>query len=870
MIRWGSIKQQMLVVAVLPLLVFSFSLGVYFIQSRLADTDQGLTARGQTIARLLAVSVEFGLLTGNRDMLGNQVRAQLNEDDVLEIVVLDQQFVELVRRSGSQFLIDRHAIYPRLDGGYGYFLAPVTTSGISFQDLPEFSDTESSKEIIGWVAVVMSQAATQQHQQQIIAKGVVLLLGGLVGSLLLVSRFSRNIIEPVEDLTRVVKDIEAGQLWRRADDEGYGEMQLLLRGFNRMAQTVEDSNTMLELRVNEQTRALRRSMADIKRNNSALSRARERADRANQAKDEFLARMSHELRTPLTSVIGFSRMLQQSGLNREQQEFSRIINLTSGMLLSVIDDILDFSRLESRAITLESLPFSIRACAEEVVEMLSPVAHEKRIELVLVMDPRLPQKVLGDVVRLRQVLVNLVSNAIKFTDQGAVEVHVRCAEEGIRLEVCDTGIGIPDSQLETLFSAFVQADTSITRRYGGSGLGLAISRHLTELMGGEIDLTSREGDGTRIWLDIPFKVVQGAYVGPRRPVYQRVLVLVEHPSQRQGLGYQLLEVAAEAMFCRDMEELVQQLSTAHWDLVMLYQTAGDVGNTTLLYSLRMIRQTYEGGLVVLSGAQLELPGEMAARVMHKPLSIDALIQLTGDSTLPTAVAAASGSLLSRQIRVLIAEDNNFNRLLIRRVLEEAGAEVLEVVTGVEAVACACEFSPDLILMDVHMPEMDGIEATRQIRQAGFGNPILALTANVVEREHEILRQAGVDEVLLKPIEDKALIGHLNRYIAGLEVPESPSGGLSGVLDRYRISRDAFTAELLGQIRGIEQALSPLDRAIIRHHTHQLVGLAGLYELPELDMVSHELNTAAKQGSSRDIWQQFWRLQRIIRQALDEL
>ncbi len=869
MIRWGSIKQQMLVVAVLPLLVFAFALGVYFIQSRVADTDQGLTARGQTIARLLAVSVEFGLLTGNRDMLGNQVLAQLNEDDVLEIVVLDQQFSELVRRSGSQFSINRHAVYPRLEGGYGYFLAPVTTSGITFQDLPEFSDSDNSKEIIGWVAVVMSQAATQQQQQQIIAKGVLLLLAGMVGSLLLVSRFSSNIIEPVEDLTRVVKDIEAGQLWRRADDEGYGEMQLLLRGFNRMAQTVEDSNTMLELRVNEQTRALRRSMADIKRNNNALSRARERADRANQAKDEFLARMSHELRTPLTSVIGFSRMLQQSGLNPEQQEFSRIINLTSGMLLSVIDDILDFSRLESRAITLEALPFYLQRCVEEVVEMLSPVAHEKRIELVLVVDPRLPERVRGDAARLRQVLVNLISNAIKFTDQGAVEVQVRSLEGKIRLEVRDTGIGIPDAQLETLFSAFVQADTSITRRYGGSGLGLAISRHLTELMGGQIDLVSREGDGTRIWLDIPFEVVQAPRMGPFCPVYNRVLVLVEHPSQRQGLGYQLLSVAAEVVYCRDMDELSQQLSQADWDLVLLYQTAGDVGNTGLLYGIRTVRQRYAGLLVVLSGAQLELPEEMAVRVLHKPLSIDTLIQMTGNSDVPR-MEVADTALLSRQIRVLVAEDNNFNRLLIRRVLEEAGAEVLEVVTGVEAVACACEFSPDLVLMDVHMPEMDGIEATRQIRQAGFSNPILALTANVVEREHEVLHQAGVNEVLLKPIEDKVLIGHLNRYIAGLAEPEVQSDGLSGILDRYRISREAFSTELLGQIDGIGQALSPLDRTVIRHHTHQLVGLAGLYELPELDMVSHALNTAAKEADGREIWQQFWRLQRIIRQALSEL
>ena len=860
MMRWGSIKQQMLVVAVLPLMVFAFALGIYFINSRVQDTDQGLAARGQTIARLLSVSVEFGLLTGNREMLSNQVRGPLHEEDVLDIVVLDQQFSELVRRSDSRFDIDRNAVYPRLEGQHGYFLAPVTTSGIAFQDLPEYSEGDNSKEIIGWVAVVMSQEPTLQYQQQIIVNGVLLLLVGVLGSLYLASRFSRNIIEPVEDLTQVVKDIEAGQLWRRAEGAAYGEMRSLLRGFNRMAKTVEESNTMLELRVNEQTRELRRNMADIKRSNYELTSARERADRANQAKDEFLARMSHELRTPLTSVIGFSRMLQQSGLNAEQQEFSRIINLTSGMLLSIIDDILDFSRLESNAIVLEILPFDLRRCVEEVAEMLAPVAHEKRIELILVMDPRLPQQVKGDPNRLRQILTNLISNAIKFTDQGAVEVKVYPQGKMIHLDVVDSGIGIPSLQLESLFSAFVQADTSITRRYGGSGLGLAISQHLTELMGGVIKLDSREGVGTQVCLEIPFARQKSAVMGPFKPLFQRVLVFAEQAELCRGLCYQLLPLVADCQTTSSRELLLSLLRQQEWDLVLVNQSSHEEFGPGVVHWLRQIRHEYAGQFVLLSGAQYELPDELALRQVHKPLSGRALASLLESDPLPLADAVEDVVLLSRPLQVLVAEDNNFNRLLLRRILEQAGADVLEVISGLEAVTCADEFDPDLIIMDVHMPEMDGIEATRLIRQKGFEKPILALTANVVEREHEILHKAGVNEVLLKPIDDTALISHINRYIDVLEQLESEQ---SGTLDRYGISKSALRDELQSQLIGIEQSVPPADRGQIRHHTHQLIGLAGLYEMPELDEVSNDLNHAAKHEDMRTVWTVFWRLKRLI-------
>lgn len=868
MIRRGSVQYQMLIVAVLPLLLLSIILGGYFIQSRLQDSDEELAKRGETIARMLAVSVEFGLLTGSISMLEGQIRGPLDEPDVADIVILDRNFYEVVRGGNSGLPVNQQQSETVFSGNYGYFLAEVRTSGIAFEDLPSEGTETDGAELLGWVAVIVSREGTRLRQQEIIVKGVTFLLIGLAFAIGFGRHFSKNMIGPLENLIAVMKSVERGEPAQRADTEAaQGELLDLTKGFNSMVHEVEDAKASLERKVDTATKALRSSMDKVESKNIALHKARERADRANLAKDEFLARMSHELRTPMTSVLGFAKLLDKTGLNTDQKEYARIINQASEMLLTIIDDILDFSKLESNAIVLEEEPFCLKTTVRNVVEMMTSVANSKRVELVMLIDPALNCDLVGDEVRIRQVLSNLMSNAVKFTDKGEVVIHVRPAGRSagyqlVDIEVIDTGIGIPKSQVNKLFKAFSQADTSITRRYGGSGLGLAISRRLVELMGGNVSLSSQEGVGTEVKLSVPLKLAETATeVSP--VLWGRVVVFDPHPLYRKSIRYQLYDVSCDVVVANTEDRLLSLLEDPA-EVVIIGLAAGEELSSRNLQCLAEIRRIYDGLIVTLTSHQIELPDGLNIQQLRKPLNPSYLVELLADhgvANLPEP--AMRPDFLVGKLRILVAEDNSFNQLLLRKILEGAGAEVLQVLTGDEAVICAEEFSPDLILMDVHMPEMDGIEATALIRKAGYSKPILALTANVVESEHEALLAAGVNEVMLKPIDDEKLLARIHHYEGARIEFDADGEGLEDTLERYQISKETLHAELEGQVEGLMLAFRNQDRSRIRHHTHQLIGLAGLYDMPELDVASCELNDAAKQQELQEVWEHLWRLKRLV-------
>jgi signal transduction histidine kinase/CheY-like chemotaxis protein len=461
---------------------------------------------------------------------------------------------------------------------------------------------------------------------------------------------------------------------------------------------------------------------------SELERLRDLAERANLAKSVFLANVSHELRTPLNGVVGFAQLLERTTLSVEQREYVRLQAQSSEVLLALIDDIIDLSRIETNSLTIEETPFDVRRLVDSVAELLAERAHRKQLALWVDVASDVPATVVGDSHRLRQVLVNLCGNAVKFTTQGEVVLSVTIHGTNLHFEVRDTGIGIPREGLAKLFAPFYQVDASRTRRFGGSGLGLSISRRLAERMGGTIEVTSVVNEGTAFSVTLPMR---GASTPPT------------FPSRR---AWVCGETACIAPVRRRLEAHGFEVHTCD---VSTWRAALAQHQTDTFLALNHVPLGAPPGWSLAADwarrAALTTDG---VPVLALPLTTASLDALSAPRTQPVNPAPDETTL---NLKVLVAEDHPINQLVVRRLLERFGCSVTLVTNGIEAIAEATRAEFDLILMDCHMPEMDGIEATRQLRAQGVETFVCALTAGVLPEERAECFKAGMNNFLSKPL-----------------------------------------------------------------------------------------------------------------------
>jgi two-component system sensor histidine kinase BarA len=822
--HWG-IRNKALMATLVPTLATTLLLGLFFSSSWVNQIESLLRDRGEALSRQLAAGSEYGLFTANRHLLDSLSNALLQEQDVRSISFFDSDGKRLLhtgpdthKRDIAEQLQDQVAQQLPLQQST-FFITPVILQDLMIENLLNANGAAvvpSAQQTLGWVAVEMSHIRTEKETYKALLISLLLVLSGVVFSMLVSLRLSRAFTSPVYKLNKAVAELKEGKLETRVHTRAGPEFEQLESGLNAMAAALSKAQADMQQNVDQATEDLRETLETIEIQNIELDFARKEALEASRIKSEFLANMSHEIRTPLNGIIGFTELLLKGSLARQQRDHLNTIRKSSEILLTIINDILDFSKIEAGKLTLDRVPFQLRDIVEDVMVMLAPAAHNKNLDLVTLVYNDVPDNLMGDPLRLKQIITNLLNNAIKFTRTGEVVLRTSLEEEDtdngtvtLRVSVTDTGMGLSQAKQRSLFDAFSQADASTARQYGGTGLGLAISKRLAEEMGGKIGLKSELGKGSTFWFTLTStRASQNDSDSPRNGLRGERMIYLEQ-QKTTGLAMEHLlrawGVTVERVSSPGaMQECIEQAQREQAGFaVALIGINRHLLNSSqyrsLVHSIEIDRdcrtllltptlESHDTPLVANVSSHLTKP--VLREALYNELVL--LVHGINANDRPTdrgyGLEAPQPEANSERLNpwVLAVDDNEANLKLVLTLLQDAGVNTVGAASGFEALTKARSRQFDLIFMDLQMPGMDGVATTRKLRQLETAGrqraAIIALTAHAMSDEQGRLARQGFDGYMTKPVSSRQLLDAVEQH-TGLVCCDNAGG------DRANEARD---------------------------------------------------------------------------------
>lgn len=863
----SRINNKLMLLSVIPVAVVTLVITLHTIDARRTELNQFQVKTAVQLAKNLATISDFALYSGRKDILGPLAASAKEIPAITAIIFLNPErkpFMETALPNSLSAGMLARGDYTGIDQQLFVIEEPVYLVDVTPLAGDDEGETTASPTLLGWVVVVADNTQSEAQARDIIVTHLLISFAVLLGAVLLSYTLSNNVVSPIRAMTAAVRDLERGNLNVRILPTTGDELAILANGINHLAKTVAEGRENLENKVEQATQQLTVTLIDLTRKNRELEIARRDAEAASAAKGDFLAQMSHELRTPITAILGFVKLLGASDLKPSEVRYCTIIQQASEQLLQLIDDILDITRLQSNVISLENTPLNLAECIEGPISLMAPTAHEKGLELILDVGPTVPYSLLGDSLRIRQIIYNLLSNAIKFTPAGYVLLRVRAnnledKKAGLLIQVTDTGIGIPEKQQAGLFESFSQADSSISRRFGGSGLGLAIVKRLVEMMDGDIKLASGAGKGTTFTISLPLTLQPAQDNAPPMPRQHCALLLDSHPQSRQALENRLGRYVDVVDSCESFADLEISDPVTQPDIIV-YSPQLSLPVATIIAEVTRLRQRFPCPIAVFTPATAtykSLPSHLLdnfqpIHFLDKPPMSAELTKLFSNpqEQVSSAIGADNKGL---DASILVAEDNEFTRILLQAFFDDSGCELTMVSNGAMAVQVCQDRRFDLVLMDVHMPEVNGIEALRTIRGGDGPNrntPVVMLTADILQQEENALFDMGASDLVFKPFDDNKLLAVIRKHLHADVITGSHSG--SADASKELRQKKMFSDEVIRLAEEARSALARGDGEGLRDAIHQLLGIAGVYHMTYLERAVQALHLAIKEKNGNKI------------------